>query len=127
MKKSKAKSAPDNPLGNQPRPADSTAPRSSKHSIWIATAMLSLAVLIFYWTPLTSPNTTPQWDAIDYHYGAQTFAAEEFTSLRLPHWTEFSYAGFPFLADPQVGAWYPLNWPFFLTGITPNIIQLEIA
>jgi hypothetical protein len=25
----------------------------------------------------------------------------------------------PLLADPQVGAWYPLNWPFFLAGIGP--------
>jgi hypothetical protein len=33
----------------------------------------------------------------------------------------------PFLADPQVGAWYPLNWPFFLLGITPKAMEWEMA
>ncbi|HEY6389654.1 MAG TPA: YfhO family protein, partial [Bryobacteraceae bacterium] len=36
------------------------------------------------------------------------------------------FSGFPFLADPQVGAWYPPNWPFFLIGITPRAIQFEL-
>src|SRR5260370_41976043 len=33
----------------------------------------------------------------------------------------------PLLADPQVGAWYPLNWPFFLAGITPRAIEWQLA
>src|SRR5262249_27497347 len=37
------------------------------------------------------------------------------------------FAGFPFLADPQTGAFYPLNWPFFLAGVTPRAIEAELA
>ena len=94
---------------------------------WIAPASLALAVLIFYWIPLTDANTSPQWDTIDYHYSVQKFAGEELRAFRLPHWSDFSYSGFPFLADPQVGVWYPLNWPFFLTGVTPSALEWEIA
>jgi hypothetical protein len=93
----------------------------------VALAGFAIAVLVFYWNPLTSPNTTPQWDTIDYHYSVQKFASEELRSFQLPHWSEFSYSGFPFLADPQVGIWYPLNWPFLLAGITPHALQWEIA
>jgi hypothetical protein len=33
----------------------------------------------------------------------------------------------PLLADTQLGAWYPLNWPFFLMGITPRAIEAQLA
>src|SRR5260370_39457276 len=29
------------------------------------------------------------------------------------------------MADPQVGAWYPLNWPFFLIGVPPRVLVVE--
>lgn len=100
---------------------------ASRHPVWAAAGVFALAVLVFYWIPLTDPNTTPQWDTIDQHYSVQKFAADELKSFRLPHWTEFSFSGYPFLADPQVGTWYPLNWPFFLAGIGPKSLQGEIA
>jgi hypothetical protein len=94
---------------------------------WVPFVILGLAVLIFYWSPLTDPNTTPQWDAIDVHYSLQRYFADEIKSGSLPVWADYAFSGFPFLADPQPGAWYPLNWPFFLIGVTPKVIQLEIA
>jgi hypothetical protein len=45
----------------------------------------------------------------------------------MPFWTPYVFSGAPFLADPQVGAWYPLNWPFFLLGITPRAIEWQLA
>jgi hypothetical protein len=99
----------------------------TRHPVWTAASVFALAALVFYWIPLTSPHATPHWDTIDQHYSVQKFAAEELKAFRLPQWTEFSFAGFPFLADPQVGIWYPLNWPFFLAGIEPKSLQGEIA
>jgi len=32
-----------------------------------------------------------------------------------------------FSGRSTMGAWYPLNWPFFLMGVTPRAIQAEIA
>ena len=93
---------------------------------WRVFALLGLAVLVFYWIPLTSPNASIQWDAVDAHYTPQKYFADRIWS-GLPFWTPYVFSGFPFLADPQVGAWYPLNWPFFLAGVTPRGIQLELA
>ena len=110
-------------------PEAATASQAARHrdaSRWGPPAFLLLAVLIFYWTPLSSTNASIQWDAVDVHYSSQKYFADRLTEGELPHWTPYIFSGFPFLADPQVGAWYPLNWPFFLTGITPKTIQYEI-
>lgn len=88
---------------------------------------LAAAVLLFYCKPLFSPNASIQWDAADMQYTAQNYLSEMLHAGRLPHWTPYVYSGMPFLADPQVGAWYPLNWPFLLAGITPRAMQWQLA
>ncbi len=93
----------------------------------LSIAVLVLAVLIFYWIPLTDAGTTLQWDAIDYHLSIQKYFGDEIRNGRVPFWTEYAYSGFPFLADPQVGAFYPLNWPFFLYGVTAEALKWELA
>ena len=98
--------------------------RSSFGSVF---PLLAFSVVVFYWTPLTSTRATPQWDAVDVHYTAQKYFADELHQGRVPYWTPYVFSGFPFLADPQVGAWYPLNWPFFLIGIGPKSIEAELA
>jgi Bacterial membrane protein YfhO len=67
-----------------------------------------------------------QFDGLDVHYSSQRYLSDELHAGHLPFWTPYLFTGFPFLADLQVGAWYPLNWPFFLAGITPASINLEL-
>ncbi len=67
-----------------------------------------------------------QYDGLDVHYSAQQYLSAELHTGHLPFWTPYVFSGFPFLADLQVGAWYPLNWPFFALGITPRSIDLEL-
>jgi len=112
-------------------PAPSVAPASE---VWdrLATPRtilfgLAAAVLLFYFKPLFSSNASIQWDAVDVQYSAQNHFSEMVRAGRLPRWTPYVFSGMPFLADPQVGAWYPLNWPFFLAGITPRAIQWQLA
>src|SRR2546429_8568448 len=107
--------------------AKSPPAKSQPRHFWIALFAFVFLVLVFHWKPLMSPNATQQWDTIDYSYCVQKFVSEELKSFRLPHWTDFAYSGFPLLSDPQVAAWYPLNWPFFLAGITPKSMQWELA
>jgi len=109
----------------EPRSAIVSAPLWTR--AWVPFAVLGLAVLIFYWSPLTDLQTSPHWDAIDVHYSLQHYFASEIKSGSLPVWADYAFSGFPFLADPQPGQWYPLNWPFFLMGVSPKDIQLEIA
>ena len=84
-------------------------------------------VLIYYWTPLFDRSASIQWDAVDVHYSLQKYFADSILSGHIPFWTPYIYSGFPFLADPQTGAWYPPNWPFFLLGIVPRSIEWELA
>jgi hypothetical protein len=94
------------------------------YKVWAAFA---LATVVFYFTPLFETQSSIQWDAVDVHYSAQKYFADSVHEGHLPHWTPFIFSGFPFLADPQTGAWYPLHWPFFLMGITPKAIEWELA
>jgi hypothetical protein len=88
---------------------------------------LALATLLFYWQPLFSSATSIQWDAVDVQYSPQKHLADSLHEGKLPFWSPYVYSGMPFLADPQLGAWYPLNWPFFLLGITPRAIEAQLA
>jgi hypothetical protein len=94
---------------------------------WSWAALLALCVLAFYWTPLTSPTTGIQWDAADMHYPFQKYFSDHVRAGQLPFWTPYLFSGYPFLANPEVGAWYLPHWPFFLFGITPRSIQAELA
>jgi hypothetical protein len=67
-----------------------------------------------------------QYDGLDVHYSAQRYLSDELHAGRVPFWTPYIFSGFPFLADLQVGAWYPLNWPFFAAGIRPRSIGAEL-
>ncbi len=94
---------------------------------WKLAGAAAFVLLLFYFTPLLSPGATIQWDAVDINYQAQKFFAAQAKLGQLPFWTPTLFGGFPFLADPQVGAFYPLNWPFFLGDVTPGTIEAELA
>jgi len=81
--------------------------------------------LACYWVPMTSSQTSILWDAADYHRPVQDYLSQELHAGRIPFWTPYPWAGYPFLADPQVGAWCPLNWPFFLLGVAPRALVVE--
>jgi hypothetical protein len=87
--------------------------------------VLIFTTLACYWVPMTSSQTSILWDAADYYQVVQNYFSQELHAGRMPFWTPFPWSGYPFLADPQVGAWYPLNWPFFLIGVSPNMLVVE--
>jgi hypothetical protein len=74
---------------------------------------------------MTSSQTSILWDAADYYQVVQNYFSQELHAGRMPFWTPYPWSGYPFLADPQVGAWYPLNWPFFLLGVSPQMLVVE--
>jgi hypothetical protein len=94
------------------------------YKLWAA---FLLATVVFYFVPLFDSQTSIQGDAVDIHYSAQKYFADSVREGHLPHWTPYLFSGYPFLADPKTGAWYPLHWPFFALGITPRAIEWELA
>ena len=106
----------------EPRPEPSLAsPFLWWH--WVVAAVILLA----YAVPLLSPDASIQWDAVDVHYSAQRYFAERILRGDIPFWTPYVFSGFPFMADPQTGAWYPGNWPFMLVGAGAKALQAELA
>jgi hypothetical protein len=87
--------------------------------------ILLAMTLVCYWTPMTSGGTSILWDAADYYQVVQNYLSQELHAGRIPFWSPYPWSGYPFLADPQVGAWYPLNWPFFLIGVSPRMLVVE--
>jgi|GEM_PF-287348 len=68
-------------------------------------------------------------DFTEYVLPHQTYAANEFAKGFLPHWNNFSFAGMPFLADLQVGFFYPLNrlLGLFLVNNELPVFALELV
>jgi hypothetical protein len=91
----------------------------------VAIALLLAGVTACYAKVLFG-RVTIQWDAVAYYYPYQKHFADSIRAGKLPFWTSTLFSGFPFLADLQVGAWYPLNWPFFLAGVTPRSMVWEL-
>jgi hypothetical protein len=87
--------------------------------------ILLVMTLVCYWTPMTSNETSILWDAADQDQVLQNYLSHELHAGRIPFWSPYPWSGYPFLADPQVGAWYPLNWPFFLMGVSPHMLVVE--
>jgi hypothetical protein len=97
----------------------------SGSATWAAPAFLVAVTVVCYWKPMTSDDTSVLWDAADYYRIVQNYLAGELHQGRLPFWSPFPWSGYPFLADPQVGAWYPPNWPFFATGVSSHALFAE--
>jgi hypothetical protein len=111
----------------RPIEARKSATHARRWPAWIWPAAIALLILFFFWTPLTSPAASIQWDAADMHYPLQKAFSDGLHAGRLPFWTPYIFSGYPLLAYPETGAWYPLNWPFFLFGVTPRSIEMELA
>ena len=92
------------------------------HVIW---PLALAAITCVYNLPQVLAGSV-QYDALEVHYASQQYLSAELHAGRLPFWTPYIFSGFPFLADLQVAAWYPLNWPFFAAGISPRSIDLEL-
>ena len=95
-----------------------------RNAVW---PLFVLATVLFYSILLFAPEASIHWDLADVSYPVQKYFAEATNSRTLPYWTPYIFSGTPLLADPQVGAWYPLHWPFFLKGIVPRSLAWELA
>ena len=107
------------------QPSKTSPPTAADPWRVLAPIILFLATLACYWVPMTSAHTSILWDAADLFRVRQDYLSRELHAGRIPFWTPYPWAGYPFLADPEVGAWYPLNWPFFLIGVSPHVLVVE--
>ncbi|HWC96634.1 MAG TPA: YfhO family protein [Candidatus Sulfopaludibacter sp.] len=81
---------------------------------WLNPLVIAILVALFYAVPLLSVNASIHWDAANVTAPLQKYFADRVIGRQLPFWTPYLFSGYPLLANPEVGAWYPPNWPFFL-------------
>ncbi len=90
------------------RQADKTATLQDL-PLWIVTLIFLATTFIFFHSQLA--GDTFFWDDIvEQYYPWQSFAARHLSDFSLPFWNPYSFSGMPFIADIQVGFFYPPNW-----------------
>lgn len=87
---------------------------------------LGLLIIVFF-NRLTAGNLIlARGDTLLYFYPYWKAAAEALAAGRMPLWNPNLFMGAPFLANSQVGFFYPLNWPFWLLFSTPYAASFSI-
>lgn len=76
--------------------------------LWGILAFFALITLIFFSGQIFGSSYFWE-DFVEYVYPVQTYAAREFSHFAIPHWNPYIFFGMPFIADLQVGFFYPLN------------------
>lgn len=94
---------------------------------WLPATVFVLTTIIFFWDILMS-NAFFWEDFVEYVFPVQTYAAVEFANGNIPFWNPYSFLGMPFLADLQVGFFYPLNrlLGLFVSNNSLPVIAIEL-
>ncbi len=77
-------------------------------------AGLCLLVLLAFWHIGPAGRVLAEGDLFTYFDPYWSEATRALRAGRLPLWNDVLFMGVPFLANSQVGTFYPLNWPLWL-------------
>lgn len=93
-----------------------------------AAILLVLAglILLFFNRLATGNLILARGDVYLYFYPYWQAAADAFSEGRVPLWNPHLFMGAPFVANSQVGFFYPLNWPLWLLLETPYAVSASI-
>ena len=80
----------------------------------LAVALLWALVLAFFWRIALAGRVLGSGDVFSYFYPYWAEATRAIRVGRLPLWNPYLFLGAPFLANSQVGVFYPLNWLLWL-------------
>ncbi|MFC2131469.1 YfhO family protein [Bacteroidota bacterium] len=87
---------------------DKKQPEIKNFSLWIVAVIFIITTTLFFWDQFAG-NSFFWEDFVEQVYPIQTFAAQAFSNGEIPFWNPYTFCGMPFLADLQVGFFYPLN------------------
>ena len=91
---------------------------------WPYAVLLALALLIFQRLAFTD-LILGRGDTFAYFYPYWGARAAALLEARLPLWTPDLFMGAPLLANPQVGTFYPFNWPLSIFN-APDAVRLSV-
>ncbi|OQY24410.1 MAG: hypothetical protein B6I35_01685 [Anaerolineaceae bacterium 4572_32.2] len=93
----------------------------------LAVALLWMLVLAFFYQIALAGRVLAGGDIFTYFYPYWAEATRAIRAARLPLWNPYLFMGVPFLANSQVGFFYPLNWPLWLLLPAHRSIHLTIV
>jgi hypothetical protein len=82
--------------------------------------------LLFLWKLTFTNLILARGDTFLYFYPLWEYRAEALLAGQLPLWNPYLFMGAPFLANPQTGVLYPLNWPLAFFS-APVAIKIAIG
>jgi hypothetical protein len=110
------------------QPADKqTSQRTSFFLDLAAVATLWALVLAFFWRIALAGRVLAGGDVFTYFYPYWAEATRAVQAGRLPLWNPYLFMGAPFLANSQVGVFYPLNWPLWLLLPAHQSVHLTLV
>jgi len=113
-----------------------TDPRSTNLPIYpptnllrdlLAVVLLWTLVLAFFWRIALAGRALAGGDVFTYFYPYWAEATRAVRAGRLALWNPYLFLGAPFLANSQVGVFYPLNWPLWLLLPAHRSVHLSIV
>lgn len=107
-KKKRIRQNKGNEEAQQSAPVATPTKRFFDMPIYAAIGIFILTTLIFFWDVIFG-NAYFWEDIVRFVYPLQNFAATSSAAGSIPHWNPYTFSGMPFLADLQVGFFYPLN------------------
>jgi len=93
----------------------------------LAIALLWVLVIALYWRIALAGRVLAEGDVFTYFYPYWAEATRAAQAGRLPLWNPYLFMGAPFLANSQVGVFYPLNWPLWLLLPAYQSVHLTIV
>jgi hypothetical protein len=93
----------------------------------LAVLSLWLLVIAFTWRIGLAGRVLAGGDIFTYFYPYWAEATRAIRAGRLPLWNPFLFMGAPFVANSQVGFFYPLNWPLWLLFPAHRSVHLTIV
>jgi len=62
-----------------------------------------------------------EWDVPEQYWPDLVYLCDALHDGELPLWNPYDRGGYPYYADPQAGAYHPLNWAICATGRNPAL------
>ena len=87
--------------------------------------VIGSAILLLFWKLVFTNLILARGDTFFYIYPYWEHRARALLDGQLPLWNPYLFMGAPFLANPQAGVLYPLNWPLAPFPI-PTAVKIAI-
>ena len=93
----------------------------------LAIVLLCTLVIALYWRIALAGRVLASGDVFTYFYPYWAEATRAAQTGRLPLWNPYLFMGAPFLANSQVGVFYPLNRPLWFLLPAHQSVHLTIV